>query len=330
MLNIILIRKKSGRSINFNLSRSVAISLFILLMGLPIFSYFYISGSSFAIKSNQNNISSAIVSEPLKALSNDVNDIVKQSYRKGLIEQQKKIDELRQYNQQMVNSLMMDLAKLKAHIIRLDSLGDRLTDVAQLDKKAFNFSSEVAIGGSVDVDEIIYENIYSDFDKKIAQITKELNDQTKQFDILENLLLDAQLTQNITPTGKPAEKGFISSYFGTRKDPFTGKKKMHKGIDMAGKSGSNVVATADGIVTLIKIQSGYGQVVDIDHGYGLSTRYGHNKSILVEVGDIIKQGQTIATMGSTGRSTGPHVHYEVLKNGKPVNPGKYITTARKN
>lgn len=330
MLNIILIRKKSGRSVNFNLSRSVAISLFTLLLGLPFFSYFYISGSSFAINSNQNNISSAIVGEALKALPNNINDIVEQSYRKDLIEQQKKIAELRQYNQQMVNSLMMDLAKLKAHIIRLDSLGDRLTDVAQLDKKAFNFSSEVAIGGSVDADEIIPEGIYSDFDKKIAQITKELNDQSKQFDILENLLLDAQLTQDITPTGKPADKGFISSYFGTRKDPFTGRKKMHKGIDMAGKSGSNVVATADGIVTLIEIQRGYGQVVDIDHGYGLSTRYGHNKSVLVEVGDIIKQGQTIATMGSTGRSTGPHVHYEVLKNGKHVNPGKYITTARKN
>lgn len=330
MLNIILIRKKSGRSVNFNLSRSVAISLFTLLLGLPFFSYFYISGSSFAINSNQNNISSAIVGEALKALPNNINDTVEQSYRKDLIAQQKKIAELRQYNQQMVNSLMMDLAKLKAHIIRLDSLGDRLTDVAQLDKKAFNFSSEVAIGGSADADEIIPEGIYSDFDKKIAQITKELNDQIKQFDILENLLLDAQLTQDITPTGKPADKGFISSYFGTRKDPFTGRKKMHKGIDMAGKSGSNVVATADGIVTLIEIQRGYGQVVDIDHGYGLSTRYGHNKSVLVEVGDIIKQGQTIATMGSTGRSTGPHVHYEVLKNGKHVNPGKYITTARKN
>ena len=166
MLNIILIRKKSGRSVNFNLSRSVAISLFTLLLGLPFFSYFYISGSSFAINSNQNNISSAIVGEALKALPNNINDIVEQSYRKDLIEQQKKIDELRQYNQQMVNSLMMDLAKLKAHIIRLDSLGDRLTDVAQLDKKAFNFSSEVAIGGSVDADEIISEDIYSDFDKK--------------------------------------------------------------------------------------------------------------------------------------------------------------------
>ena len=328
MLNIILIQKKSGRLINFNLSRSLAVSLITLVMGLPFITYFFISGSSFSFNSRQNNISSAIVSsESSKAL---LNDIVGQSYRKDLIEQQRKIDKLRQYNQLMVHSLMMDLAKLKAHIIRLDSLGERLTDVAQLDKKAFNFSTEVAIGGSVDANEIISKNIYSDFDKQIAEITKELNDQSKQFDILENLLLDAQLTQDITPTGKPAEHGFISSYFGTRKDPFTGRKKMHKGIDMAGKSGSNVVATADGVVTLVETQRGYGQVVDIDHGYGLSTRYGHNKSVLVKVGDIIKQGQIIATMGSTGRSTGPHVHYEVLKNGKHVNPGKYITTARKN
>ena len=104
---------------------------------------------------------------------------------------------------------------------------------------------------------------------------------------------------------------------------------MHKGVDIAGQSGSFVRATADGIVISIKKQTGYGNVLEIDHGYGLSTRYGHNKTITVKLGELVERGQLIATMGSTGRSTGPHVHYEVLYNGKPVNPQRYIKTAQK-
>ncbi len=104
---------------------------------------------------------------------------------------------------------------------------------------------------------------------------------------------------------------------------------MHKGMDVASKLGAPVIATADGIVTKVEKKPGYGKMLEIDHGYGISTRYGHNKSVSVKVGDIVKQGQVIASMGSTGRSTGPHVHYEVLRNGKQVNPRKYIVTAKR-
>ncbi|MCK5665894.1 MAG: M23 family metallopeptidase [Thiotrichaceae bacterium] len=331
MINIILIRKKSGKSIHLNLSRTLVISLSTLFLCLPVLGYYYVSENHhkvfFNVSSGDENMQS---SENEIQLHNEVNKVMQLTYKNELTEQQKELNELTQYNQDMVRSLILDIAKLQAHITRLDFLGNRLTDVAQLDKKAFNFSTEVAIGGSMEPGENSSRNIYADFDERIAQITLDIDNQAKQFDILETLLLNDYRKKILTPAGKPAEKGYISSYFGVRKDPFTGRGKMHKGVDVAGKSGSKVLVTANGVISHIEKQKGYGQVVDVDHGYGISTRYAHNKSILVQLGDIVKQGQPIATMGSTGRSTGPHVHYEVLKNGKPVNPQKYIITARKN
>lgn len=335
MINIILIKKKSGRSIHFNLSRTVVLSLSIFILSLPVVIVLSASSSSvnwsfdegMSLFSSTNKVTDEDF-EKKKQSQNEVNDIITKAYESELAEQQKELEEIKQYNQQILQSMMMDLAKLQAHIIRLDSLGNRLTDVANLDKSAFDFSTAVAIGGSVDPEDFISNNLYSDFDKRISSLSYDIDNQTKQFDILENLLLNDQLKKIITPAGKPAEKGYISSSFGVRKDPFTGRGKMHKGVDVAGKSGSNVLATAAGIVINIAKQSGYGQVLDIDHGHGIMTRYGHNKSIVVKIGDVVKQGQIIATMGSTGRSTGPHVHYEVLKNGHPINPNKYIRTAR--
>jgi murein DD-endopeptidase MepM/ murein hydrolase activator NlpD len=131
------------------------------------------------------------------------------------------------------------------------------------------------------------------------------------------------------PAGRPITSGWLSSYFGIRTDPFTGKKERHKGLDFAGKLGSDVVAVASGVVTWAGRRYGYGNLVEINHGNGYSTRYGHNDKITVKVGDAVKKGQIIAKMGSTGRSTGPHVHFEVLHKGKQVDPMSYIKTARK-
>ncbi|MCU7833654.1 MAG: M23 family metallopeptidase [gamma proteobacterium symbiont of Taylorina sp.] len=327
MINIILIRKKTGRSINLNLSRSLMFLIFLSFLSVPALAVYF--ADSFTIGSKQNQ---TIVKLEKRTESPQikVNQVMGKVYKDELKAQQVEIDELKQYNQEMVQSLMLDLGRLQAHIIRLDALGSRLVDVAQLDRKAFDFSSVVAVGGAGDPDENIFNSNHTHFEERIEQITQEIYDRSKQFDILEKMLINEQIKGFVTPTGKPSDKGWISSYFGMRKDPFSGKNKMHKGIDMAGKPGAHVVATADGVVIQIEKQRGYGKVLDIEHGYGLSTRYGHNKDVLVKVGDIVKQGQTIAIMGSTGRSTGTHVHYEVLKNGHPVNPNKYIITARKN
>jgi len=330
MINIIFIRKKTGRSINLNLSVTFLATLISLFLCIPLFGFYLSNNLELGHREfSKDSHSDSELAENLLTVQNKVNTIIGRVYQDELDSQQDALEELKQYNHDMVQSLMLDLAKLQAHIIRLESLGNRLAAVAELDENAFNFSTEAAIGGMGGADDSISSDNYEFLQKRMAQVTQEIHDRSQQFDILENLLINEELKQIITPAGKPAEKGWISSYFGLRKDPFTGKKKMHKGIDMAGKSGTNVVATADGVVIRAEKQKGYGQVLDIDHGYGISTRYGHNKTVLVKVGDIVKQGQPIATMGSTGRSTGPHVHYEVLKKGIPVNPARYITTTRK-
>ena len=133
-----------------------------------------------------------------------------------------------------------------------------------------------------------------------------------------------KLNEEIQPEGRPVHQGFISSYFGQRQDPFTGEEAIHKGVDFAGNLGDEVVAVAAGVVTWAGVQPGYGKLVEISHGNGLVTRYAHNQRALVNVGDTVTRGEPIALMGSSGRSTGPHVHYEVRINGAPVNPMRYL------
>lgn len=330
-MNIILVRKRSGMTFDIDLSRSFIIIISLLFLSIPLVTYYL------GIISNDHVPSIADLDKPenIEPIRTKLNQIISSVYMDELVQQQEELDSLKQHNQENINALTNNLAKLQAHIIRLDSLGQRLTEVAQLDEKAFNFNFEPSMGGPADSHDassefVFSENVeYSEFLERMAQVTQDIDSRTKQLNILENLLIADHFNLAMTPSGKPAEKGWISSYFGKRKDPFTGKKKMHKGVDVAGKSGSSVLATADGVVIRAEKQNGYGKLIEIDHGYKLSTRYGHNKTISVKVGDIVKQGQVIATMGSTGRSTGPHVHYEVLRNGKQVNPQKYIITAQK-
>ena len=136
--------------------------------------------------------------------------------------------------------------------------------------------------------------------------------------------MNKSLHERVMPSGKPVDEGWLSSKYGKRNDPFTGKQDFHKGLDFAGKKGADVLAVGDGVVSWSGKRSGYGNLIEINHGNGYVTRYGHNQRHLVEVGDTVKKGQQVAMMGSTGRSTGPHVHFEVLHNGKRVNPAKYM------
>ena len=140
--------------------------------------------------------------------------------------------------------------------------------------------------------------------------------------------MSRNLENEVFPAGRPVEKGWISSYYGMRSDPFTGRPEFHKGMDFAGKQGSDIVAVGGGMVTWAGKRYGYGNMVEITHGNGYVTRYGHLEKIVVEVGQAVKKGQLIATLGSTGRSTGPHVHFEVIENGKTVNPLKFIQASR--
>ena len=145
-----------------------------------------------------------------------------------------------------------------------------------------------------------------------------------QLSVLENVILQRELREQIVPDGRPVRRGFISSYFGERQDPFTGHQAFHKGVDFAGTMGAEVISVAAGIVTYVGEKLGFGHLIEVSHGGGLVTRYAHNKPATVNVGDTVQRGQTLALMGSTGRSTGPHVHFEVLRDGAPVNPLSFI------
>jgi murein DD-endopeptidase MepM/ murein hydrolase activator NlpD len=155
-------------------------------------------------------------------------------------------------------------------------------------------------------------------------LDEQLADRNRQLTVLEDFLLNRKLLDEIRPEGRPVTAGYISSRFGNRTDPFTGRRAFHKGIDFAGREGSDVVAVASGVVIWSGERSGYGELVEVNHGNGYVTRYGHNADNLVAVGDTVKRGQIIARMGDTGRATGPNLHFEVLLNGKAVDPLTYI------
>ncbi len=155
-------------------------------------------------------------------------------------------------------------------------------------------------------------------------LANQIEDREQQLATLDALMAKRKIQREIFIAGRPIKKGWMSSRYGRRTDPFNGRIAWHAGVDFAGKMGSDIVSVAAGVVTWSSKRSGYGQMVEVNHGGGFSTRYAHNSENLVKVGDIVQKGQVIALMGSSGRSTGPHVHFEVYKHGRAVDPASYI------
>src|SRR5690606_31429816 len=216
------------------------------------------------------------------------------------------------------------LGQMNAHVVRLDALGARLTQMAGLDDGEFDFTSTPALGGPelllAEADQLDLRGILSSLDG----LSLQLQDRSRQLDVLEDFLLNRKLADEVRPVGRPAPSGYISSRFGQRTDPFTRRRAYHRGIDFAGREGSEVMAVASGVVIWSGPRQGYGELVEINHGNGYVTRYAHNSSNLVSVGDTVKRGQVIARLGDTGRATGPNLHFEVLRNGRPVDPMSYV------
>lgn len=242
--------------------------------------------------------------------------------------QRLKLEEVTLKAEENLDALALRLGKLQAHVIRLDALGSRLTNMAKLDKGEFDFENPPAQGGPVAENQQSSALQVPDFIAALNDLSDQLDDRNKQLSVLETMIMNRNLQAEVMPTGRPVSRGWLSSYFGLRSDPFTGRRVHHSGVDFAGKLGSDVVAVAAGVVTYSGRRSGYGNLVEINHGNGYTTRYGHNLKNLVNVGQTIKKGEVIAKMGTTGRSTGPHVHFEVMVNGRHVNPKKYIHASR--
>ncbi|PVV09260.1 MAG: hypothetical protein B6D72_11920 [gamma proteobacterium symbiont of Ctena orbiculata] len=227
-----------------------------------------------------------------------------------------------------IDALAIRLGQLQSQLLRLDALGERLVNIGGLDKGEFSFDAPPALGGPEVIHSVSGQSALPELLQEMEQLEQLIEHRGQQLTLVEDLIMNSNLEESVHPTGRPVKKGWISSYYGMRNDPFSGKRSMHKGMDFAGKDGSEVVAVAAGVVTWSGERYGYGKLIEINHGKGYITRYGHNKEILVEVGDRIKQGQVIARMGSTGRSTGPHVHFEVVRNGRTIDPTRYILTKR--
>lgn len=245
-------------------------------------------------------------------------------WQRELVKQQADIDAAKNNAEKNLDALSARLSTLQAHLLRLDALGFRLIEIANMSDKEFNMLEPPGLGGPLMMTEQTSLGVI-DFVEALQAVSQSIEDRSEKFTAMESMLLDSNIQSQILPEGSPVTGGWTSSLFGWRTDPISGKKGFHDGIDFAGRSGSNVSSVAAGIVTWSGKDSGYGRMVEISHGNGYVTRYAHNKKNLVAVGDKVEKGQKIAVMGSSGRSTGPHVHFEVVHNGRHVNPRKFVS-----
>lgn len=246
------------------------------------------------------------------------------SYRRELDKQREMIRQAKAEAENNLDALAARLSRLQGHILRLDALGARLAAMADIKDIDFDVMKPLGMGGPADIS--VQPSLeVNDFIMQLEELSRKIEDRSDKLAAIESMLIDNELQDNTLPAGRPLVGGWISSLFGWRTDPLSGRKDFHEGIDFAGKSSSLVTSVAAGIVTWSDRRYGYGNMVEINHGNGYITRYAHNKKNLVKVGEKVEKGQPVAIIGSSGRSTGTHVHFEVVKNGKHVNPGKYIS-----
>lgn len=242
----------------------------------------------------------------------------------GLIEQQQELHQLRQSTEQKLTGMLLKLGEMQSELQRLNALGERLAVESDLHVDEFQFGQPMPIGGPSHDVEMPSVDSSLDVLHQIDAMMAQLQNKSQQLQALESVLMQHHIQNESFISGRPIESGWLSSYYGMRKDPFSGLPAMHKGIDFAGSEGAPVVVTGAGMVVWSGPRYGYGNLVEVDHGDGLVTRYGHNKKIHVKIGDVVTKGQKIADMGQTGRATGAHVHYEVLRNGNQMDPLQFV------
>jgi len=304
-MNVIVFSKRQGRAHQFELSRPMALTVTLAVL-------FALLGGVFFAGLQLGR--SGVTANPALQV---------RDWSRTLEEQRQQVLAAKRELQERVDAIASRVGQMNAQIIRVEALGRRLTEMANLDKGEFNFDSPPAVGGP----EGLVEGAVAtspDLSAMLDDLNQQIKDRERQLTVLESMISTRNLNRQIVPGGRPVTQGWISSYFGSRADPFTGRKAIHRGVDFAGPAGAQVVAVASGVVTYSKERFGYGKTVEINHGNGYVTRYAHNQRVLVGVGDTIQKGQAIALIGSTGRSTGPHLHFEVLKQGRAVDPMSFV------
>jgi murein DD-endopeptidase MepM/ murein hydrolase activator NlpD len=309
-MNVILVPKSAGRGRNISLSHGqlLAVALVTFVM-LPV-----VIGT----------VTYKIVSHLDAARGVHNPEYIAQQERKLLAERQS-IETARRNAETHLNALAQRLGHMQAQLLRLNALGQRLVSMAGLDRREFNFSEEPAMGGPEGA-HTSSANV-PDFLRSMENVAHQIDRKTERLMAVESMMMDRQLQDAVHPAGWPAtDGGWVSSGFGLRTDPFSGHTAFHEGVDIASRYGSPIKAVGGGVVSYAGPKQGYGLVVEVNHGNGYTTRYAHASAVLVKVGDRIEKSQHVALVGSSGRSTGPHLHFEVLRNGQAVNPRSYLKT----
>jgi murein DD-endopeptidase MepM/ murein hydrolase activator NlpD len=228
-----------------------------------------------------------------------------------------------------LSALAVRVGELQARILRLDAFGERLAKSAGIKRDEFRFDEKPGQGGPAPVlggrDLTVTE-----FNQMLGEISRVLDDRSDKLGVLDSVLMEGRLANKTIPTTMPVEMGYYSSNYGYRLDPITGRSSFHTGVDLIAPFGTTVVAAAGGVVATVAYVPEYGNIVDIDHDNGLTSRYAHLSKSLVRVGDVVMKGQKVALVGNTGRTTGPHLHFEVREKGIPLNPNKFLSLGKSN
>jgi murein DD-endopeptidase MepM/ murein hydrolase activator NlpD len=227
-----------------------------------------------------------------------------------------------------LNAMAVKLGDLQAQLLQLDGLGERLAQMAGLKPKDLPPSEPGKAPGRGGPAPTLSRDLSVDeFASLLSELSHSVEERSDQLTVLEALLVSNSANKKFLPTLAPVDGGWLSSSFGWRIDPFTGQKSFHEGLDFPSESGTPIAAAASGKVIFADVHPQYGKMVEIDHGNGLVTRYAHTSRLFVKEGDLVVRGQKVAAIGSTGRATGPHLHFEVRLNGVPQNPARFLLSA---
>lgn len=227
------------------------------------------------------------------------------------------------YLQDNLNAMAVRLGQMQAQLLRLDTLGERLAKLAGIKQQELMFSEIPGQGGAIS--SVPSQNLsLRDFTAQIDVLTSQLEDRSDKLGLLESMFTLESARKKLTPTKLPVEGGWYSSNYGWRIDPFTGQRAFHEGIDFMAEEGTPIQAAAAGVVVYSGTHPQYGNMIEVDHGNDLISRYAHASRRFVKVGDVVLRGSRIAAVGRTGRATGPHLHFEVRQRGAARNPSQFL------